>query len=481
MSRSVLYLLTGLCLLSSSAVWGQLPLPIVTEETARRHGLHRPWITYLEIDSGRDRIISVVYYQAEPQGGKEGAAPPMPMPPPAVGAAENAAQPAQPVPGESNVEPGILVVVTERGIVQALNPETGQSLWVKQVGQRNKYLTLASVNSNFVAVMEGMTLHLLDRGTGEMVRTEETNIVTMTGPALSEEWVYVTSLTGAVQAYRLPVEEAAVVVPGQKDARKNGTVTAPGKRAEEPRYVKEEGGSRYSEDNRWNYSSFGRIDSPPLPMRNRIAWATSRGFLYTSSLDKPNVSGRFETKKEVSAPLSYWPPYIFVASRDGSVYAVPETTTGSIAWRYPAGDSISQKPVALGDAVYVIPDNHVLHCVGMHDGAHRWSQNGIVKFVAASPTRVYAKDELGRLQILEAKTGARLSQFDVGRLNLAVTNDRSDRIFLGTERGLLFCLHEPALAAPAIHVFPTEAEIRNAARAAAAAKPKPMADDQGAP
>jgi len=36
------------------------------------------------------------------------------------------------------------------------------------------------------------------------------------------------------------------------------------------------------------------------------------------------MDNRFDMLKEVEAPLMYWPPYVYAASRDGYVYGIHE-------------------------------------------------------------------------------------------------------------------------------------------------------------
>ena len=94
-------------------------------------------------------------------------------------------------------------------------------------------------------------------------------------------------------------------------------------------------------------------------------------------------------------------------------------------------------------------------------------------------------DRANRLIVLNKDNGSRIATFATEELDLTFTNLHSDRIFIGTRRGRLQCVHELANYWPQLHVG-AEAPNAKAPKAkpvgAPAAQPKPdNADPFGAP
>ena len=52
---------------------------------------------------------------------------------------------------------------------------------------------------------------------------------------------------------------------------------------------------------------------------------------------------------------------------------------------------------------------------------------------------------------LDARTGSRLAEVRVDDMDLVLVNRLTDRIFIGTRRGLIQCVHEEANRWPVIH------------------------------
>ena len=81
------------------------------------------------------------------------------------------------------------------------------------------------------------------------------------------------------------------------------------------------------------------------------------------------------------------------------------------------------------------------------------------RFLAASRDRVYATDKIGRIRVLNAKTGVQLDTIPTESLPIKFTNTETDRLFLGTKTGMLLCLYEPEFTEPLLrHIPPKEFE-----------------------
>lgn len=374
-------------------------LPIITEAHAEQHGLERAWLTQVRMDFTRDRVQAVVLYTPMEDAAEAD-----------MGAAEAPAEgPALGIP-TAELSRSVLYVQTRTGKLHALDAETGRTLWAAQIGDRDHPSEAPAVNDHYVAVVNAGTLYIVDRLTGHVKWRKALDSVPITAAALSDEWVYVTSLSGDFYAYDL----------------------------EDP-------------DKMWKYGSLGTVRVPPIVTREVVAWATSRGSLYMSAQDAANVEMRFDTERAVTAPLTYLPPFIYIASQDGYIYAVNEKN-GQSPWRFGVSEAIRQPPVAIDGFVYVAGQSGGMYCLPAVDGPPAaWYAPRVFRFLASSGERLYTTDEFGRMLVLDAKTGGRLGEMRIDRLDLQMTNHKTDRIYLGTKSGLLMCFHEIGRDEPLVH------------------------------
>ena len=134
---------------------------LMPEPTANRLGLTRPWFTQVVLDPGRGQTP------------------------------------------KSCLAYGTIYAQTDRGVIQAIDAETGKTLWWKQVGNPDYPTTTPGVNHELLAVLNGSQLYVLNRATGEVLDQKQLAGVPGAGPALSEQRAYVPTTTGMLMAYRL--------------------------------------------------------------------------------------------------------------------------------------------------------------------------------------------------------------------------------------------------------------------------------------
>ena len=85
----------------------------------------------------------------------------------------------------------------------------------------------------------------------------------------------------------------------------------------------------------------------------------------------------------------------------------------------------------IGDRLYVASELGGLFAIEAKSGKQIWSTPEIMHFVAAGRQRVYAADKLGRLRILDARTGTVLEILPAAGLPIKVCNGQTDRILSG--------------------------------------------------
>lgn len=321
-----------------------------------------------------------------------------------------------------------LCLLSERGLVELLDAELGTARWLVQLGNVLYSATGPGIGENYVAITKGSTLYVVERATGKQIFEKRLQQVADAAPAIWQKHVYVPLFNGMLSAYDLSNPRAAP----------------------------------------WFYRASGNVDVPPIVNAQTLAWATSRGYVYATNPDKLDLRFQFQANAEITAPLAYSTPYLFIASRDGFVYAVNEKN-GHMLWRFAIGDAISKQPAVIGGNVFVVPESGGMFCLSEKSGLQRWHTPRVRQFVAASPrrqqngpagqpppdaqlARVYAADETGNLMILDAGSGTRLATMPASSLTWKFTNLQNDRLYLGTNGGLVQCLHEIGLDQPTNYV-----------------------------
>ncbi len=351
---------------------------IIPQTTAARHGLTRPWFTQIQLDRGRARIGQIVLFQ------------------------------------------GTLYVQTNRAMLHAIDAETGQTLWAKQVGRSNHPSLTPGLGHDLLAVINGSRLYVCNRYNGNLLYEVQVDGVPGAGSAVSKKWAYVPMVNGLVMAYRLRQEYVPPLA----------------------------------------CQSLGRALVQPLVTRQTegeefVAWPTDRGYLNIARVDlraedRLALKYRLETDAGIAARPTYQPPdpkdagasgVIFAASRDGFVYAIQEKN-GELLWRFSAGEPILQPVVVIGNRVYAATQPGGICCISAQTGGEVWWAPNVIQFIAAGKQQVYVADKLGRILVLSAETGTRLDTIDATTLSIKLTNARTDRLYLATDTGLIQCLHE---------------------------------------
>jgi outer membrane protein assembly factor BamB len=305
---------------------------------------------------------------------------------------------------------GLLLVQNSRAGLEAIDAETGRSLWSTVMGRPTHPSIAATANAQFVTVANGSQLYALERSTGVLSWTAAVKGSPSCGGAMTADRVYVPMLSGAIESYKLvrtdAVERAPVIFFGS-----------------------------------------GAAESPPLATGTHLMWGTNKGNVYIDGATSSSNRVRFIAGGSITGAVAYRSPRVFATSLDGHAYALDETS-GAKLWQFSGGSPIREQPVSIGDVVYVTTDAGGLYQLAADAGSSRWFVPGITHFVAASAKRVYAADRIGRIFILDAASGARLGMLPTELLPIQPTNIHTDRMYLGTRTGYLACFHERGLVQP---------------------------------
>jgi outer membrane protein assembly factor BamB len=459
-------LLAASCLCNT--VWAQRS-QIISEATAARHGLVRPWFTQVELDQSHGRLQDLILYE------------------------------------------GTLYAQTDKGMLHAIDAETGKTLWTMQVGRPGHPCLPPSASHDLLGTINGSRLYVLNRFTGEILLEKEIDGAPGAGVALSAKHAYVATTQGMLIAYRLdrPADPKADTAKSATEAAPEGTPQAVEDRRHRTRIRQE-----YIPP--LAFQAIGRALVQPVVTHEtaedeNVVWATDQGHLNISYINTQEektleLKHRLITKAPIVAPPEYLlpdpkvkgdPGVIFAVSRNGFVYAIQERT-GEPLWQFSTGEAIVESPALIEDHLYVTTEIGGMYCLDvMHEGKKLWWAPNIMRFVAASQARVYATDKVGHILVLNAQNGARLDSLPTEDVPIKLFNTDTDRIYLADSVGLIQCLHEVELPQPLVHgkdrkLAAAEAEkpvkkehgvgaaFKTESAGPAEAKPKKAADAAGA-
>jgi outer membrane protein assembly factor BamB len=420
---------------------------LISPEAARRVGLERMWSTQLNLDRSRGRVAGLHLHVSATEAhtvfevtaagkrfvfsqhdrntfgeeiGVEGAKKLAEEKLASLQADFDAGKKEGPPPAlAAHVVPRTTLYATsERGMVQAIDAETGSTRWSTIVGDPRFPTTAAGANDKYAAVCNGSTLYVLLAIDGALAWSRPCVGSPGAGPALSDELVLVPMISGQIETFLVDDPRRPVAI----------------------------------------YKSFGRAMVQPVVSNNSVGWPTDQGNLYVGLAHQPGVRFRLQANGAInSGPTFLLPDKIFVTSLDGYIYCVNEQR-GNVLWRFTTGDPISHSPVALGNVVYAITDRGDMYAVDVVKASEVWVIPGIRSYLAGNEKRLYCLDTRGDLVVLDTASGSRLGTIAGGNLDEPLLNVLTDRIIVATSFGLVQCLRETNQPFPIVY-FQPEAKL----------------------
>jgi outer membrane protein assembly factor BamB len=304
-----------------------------------------------------------------------------------------------------------LTVLTSAGVVQEIDAQTGETVWTAAIGNENYPSLGPTCSEQYVALVNGSTLYVLDRKDGRPVLIRQVGGAPGAAPALATKYVYVPLIRGRVEGYPL-------------DAKNKLTP--------------------------WYYQSQGRTMVAPLATPQSVVWTTESGYLYVGRSDDPKVRFRLETGSEILASPAYLKPFVYVAAASGELFAMNEMT-GARRWKYATGFPVTRAAAPVGTRVFVTSEEPALHCIDAATGNMLWEAPRVAQFSAASKERVYGVDDFGALVVLDGAKGTLLGRLVTDHAINTLVNDQTDRIYLVSDDGVIECLHELGATEPLQH------------------------------
>ena len=183
-----------------------------------------------------------------------------------------------------------------------------------------------------------------------------------------------------------------------------------------------------------------------------VSWPTEAGQMYVADLAGPTTRFRLDTAGPIQGSTVALPPStLFVTSTDGYVFSVDETS-GAFNWDFSSGEIIREAPVAIGQSVFAVTDNHNLYCLSAQDGSEIWTAPNVRGILGATQHRLYVSDNLGQIAALDLQSGGRLASLPTRGLDVRLANAQTDRLYLGSRDGLLVCLRPIGTELPGLHL-----------------------------
>jgi len=326
------------------------------------------------------------------------------------------------------LQAGLLLVVTSEHMLYVIDPESGQIQWSFLIGDRKLMSLSPAANATYVAVANTARLFLLNRATGDVVMDHEATGTPERGPVLTAQKVILPLVNGPLQVY--PRDDFVLL----------SELTDP-KNTLSPAY----------------YASAGRMFGDPATSDDLLIWAGDQNRISAHLFAEQPVDFNKLVPETLSTAPSLFAPNVYLGTELGYLIAY-DVDHFNEAWRFSAGSPIHRRPIAIGSAVFVLPEEGGMFAVDPKTGEMLWFAPDPVQFVAASPQRIYTLDSFGRLTMLNAKTGARTNAVSLPYSLKMLTNDQSDRLVFYTDQGLIQSLHETTLTQPVLYSPPKKQE-----------------------
>ena len=308
-----------------------------------------------------------------------------------------------------------IYAMSQSGLVQAFDAETGRQLWQTEVGERSFPSSGVGASKKLVAAVNGSSVYCLEPETGKILWKKRCETAVMGNPAATDDSVFVPLADGRMQIF---------------DATTDGNRTQ-------------------------TMMSKGASFNPPTIAGTVVAWGTDKGVLSVAPVDNMNrVMYRLKADSAIDAPATSKGNLLFVASHDGFLYTF-DKTLGSMVWSSSIGEHCSRSPYPIGDYLFVVTEENHLFKFDARNGvtAPGWEKplRAIKQVIGASKDRLYVQTTSEQIQILDLSTGSKLGTIGGTSGLTPVVNYITDRIYLVNNSGVIECLRETGSTSPFIH------------------------------
>ncbi|MCC9602693.1 PQQ-like beta-propeller repeat protein [Stieleria sp. JC731] len=310
--------------------------------------------------------------------------------------------------------------VASNGTVDCRDAESGQPIWVSQVGNPELNYGKLGIDDQYISVPNGGNIILLDATDGREIDTKATIDVPLYGAINSGGFVLVPTIRKGVEGYRL-----------SDLAEKVTTV----------RYMQTVEGLALEP----------LAKSPTSPI---VSWGTDRGFVYFMDVtSSPSVIFRLDTAGIVSGrPAAAGGDRFFFASEGGQAYAVHATRLGDVLWSQPLGEPFYDTPFLLGDKVFVNSAYGNLFALSETSGIPVWNEptGSVAKILGGIPGQLFVRLMSGHFASINVKDGSISHVVPLAKSDFLAINRLTDRLYVVDSRGVAQCLRPIGSKDPSI-------------------------------
>ncbi|HEY4260548.1 MAG TPA: PQQ-binding-like beta-propeller repeat protein [Schlesneria sp.] len=323
-------------------------------------------------------------------------------------------------------------IVSTSGVVTAFDSETGQKRWATLLGRYDQPGFPVVSNENLALVVMGSTLFAIEKRSGKTSWTLTLPGQPSAAPGVDDQRVYVGTIDGSVYAFSL--------------------------RKVRQLYQEQRLPEWSAEAMVWRSTANAEITSPPVPSGRTVSYCSRDGSLYSVVAADKQLIYQLETDGAIVAPMATSGKVQYIASEDNTLFAI-NAQNGAMLWNFTRGLPIRRAPYVVGDDLYVTPDRGGMYCLNANDGSQRWWQPTLQSFVAVIGDAVYASDADGNLIRATRAEGGISASMPMRAFSVRVSNDRTDRIFMSTDSGLVIGLRKRGETIPVYHKFPDRLPI----------------------
>jgi outer membrane protein assembly factor BamB len=337
-----------------------------------------------------------------------------------------------------SIDEDMVYVHSTGGILTAMDSETGHQRWAVLLGQFDQPSYPVVSNEELAMVVVGSTMYGINKKTGSTLWTILLPGQPSTAPGVDAEQAYVGTLDGSVYAFSL--------------------------RKVQRLYEQQKLPQWSHEAIVWRTQAGKEITSPPVPSARAVSYASRDGSLYAVGKTDRKLMYQLETDGAIVAPLATTGKMQFLASEDHMFYAIEADANdpkknGRILWEFTWGLPIRRAPYVVESDLFVTPDRGGMYCLNAEDGSQRWWQPHLYGFLAIVGDSLMASDIDGNLIRVSRSNGAFSGSLPVRNFKMRVANDRTDRVFMSTESGLVIALRQRGASIPVFHKFPDRLPI----------------------
>jgi outer membrane protein assembly factor BamB len=342
----------------------------------------------------------------------------------------------------------VTVVESTTGTVTEFDSATGRRRWAVQVGAHTDTRYPPSTTEQAVLVVSGRKVFALDKQTGDTLWDVSVVSAPSTSAATDDQHAYVGTIDGSVFAFDLKF---------LSQLSKDITLR---------KYM--------FRSLAWTFRTGGRVPYAPVSNGAIVCIPSEDGSLYGLQTKDHHRQFQFETDQPLGAPIGQLGDQIVVATKDLKVYSL-SAKTGALKWEVLTGYHVHQQPRIIDQHVFVCTDGAGMRCLSAEDGHEAWMCREATRFLAATPAVVYASTYVDDVLVIDRANGRRIGEFSLRGFPVRVANDRTDRLYVASDTGLVLCLRERERDYPLFHRQPEKRPVEPEIAPDDAGKAKPGA------